>query len=263
MLPPLLAVLLCAAPDSASPAPVPAKEPSPQASSIASSPAPASLPSSAIGPLVPGSWGMGFRVLGSGQDLVLRRALSDRMSVGMTLGWGGSISELFSESESKSLHSGEARNQRGSWTIRDEDDFSLELGFPVEWLQRSHRSLRFAAATGPIFSYSQRTTQNFDQRRSEGSTNPPDLSETYRRRFGLGATGSVGMRWFFLADLALAADFGTSVLWSHSTSGNESRSEPMYLTDGTWYSQESWSDEEFDHVSTSLNFLGVGLEAWF
>lgn len=263
MLSPLLVALLCAASDSASPAPVPAKEPSPQATSVASSPAPASLPSSAIGPLVPGSWGLGFRVMGSGQDLVLRRALSDRTSVGIKLGWGGSISELFSESESKSLHSGEASNQRESWTTRDDDDFSLDLGFPVEWLQKTHRSVRFAAAIGPIFKYSQRTTWTSDQSRSEGFTNPPDRRETYSSRFGLGATGSVGMRWFFLPDLALAADFGTSVSWSHSTSGYESRSEPRYMSDGTWYSQEAWSDEEFDHVSSSLNFLGVGLEAWF
>lgn len=260
MLSPLLVALLCAASDSAPQAPFPAQESSVPAPLVSTPPS----QDSAVGPLVPGSWGLGFRVLGNGQNLVLRRALSDRMSVGMKLGWGAGISESFSESGSKSFYSGETSNKRESWNLRDEDNLSLNLGIPVEWLQRSHRPLRFAASAGPIFEYSQWTAKYMDQDRSMGIyANSPSLREINSHTFGLGATGAVGMRWYFLPDLALAADFGASALWTHTTSEDESQSESWRLTDGSWASQESWNDDEIDRVTTNLSFLGIGLEAWF
>lgn len=263
MLSPLLAVLLSAASDSASPAPVPTEEPSPQATSLASSP----TPSSSAGSLVPGSWGLGFRVLGNGQDLVLRRAISDRWSAGARVRWGGSVSEDFSEGESRSTFADEEYNKRGSWGLTEEDDFSFELGVPVEWLQRSARPLRFAASAGPVFEYFHRNVEVEEYfSETSGSTlqaDPPGVRETNTLSLGIGMEGAVGVRWFFLPDLAVAADFGTSAVWTHTTSENSSKRQTWRFMEGGWATHESKDEVEHDRVSTNLVFLGVGLEAWF
>lgn len=263
MLSPLLAALLCAASDSASQAPIPAKD----SSTTASAPTTAPKRSSAIGPLVPGSWGLGFRVLGNGQNLLLRRALSDRLSAGVKVGWGGSFEESFSQEENRSTYSDEYSSRNTSWSLQDDAYFSGDLAFPMEWLQRSNRSLRFAASAGPIFEVLHRSSKYTDSRRgaslSGGVENPPVLGETRSLTLGIGLAGGVGMRWFFLPDLAVAADFGTSALWAHTSYEDRRESKSWSVYEDAWTTQEYLRESEFDRVTTSLNFVGVGLEAWF
>lgn len=263
MLSPLLVALLCAAPDSASPVPVPAQETSIQASSVASTPTPAS----AVGPLVRGSWGLGFRVLGNGQNLLLRRALTDRMSAGVKVGWGGSFDEAFSQEGNRSTVANDFSSRNASWSLQEDDYFSADLGLPVEWLLKSHRSLRLAVSAGPVFEWVHRSSKATESRRgaivSESVENPPVTDEMSGLTLGLGLAGSVGLRWFFLPDLAVAADFGTSAVWSHTTVENTTESTWWSSYEDAWITQEYQRESEYDRVSTNLVFLGVGLEAWF
>lgn len=263
MLSPLLVALVCAAPDSASPVPVPAKETSSQASSFASTPTPAS----AAGPLVRGSWGLGFRVLGNGQNLLLRRALTDRTSAGVKVGWGGSFNEAFSQEGNRSTVSNDLSSRNASWSLQEDDYFSADLGLPVEWLQKSHRSLRLAVSGGPVFEWILRSSKETGSRRgeiaSESVENPPVIHEMNALTLGMGLAGSVGLRWFFLPDLAVAADFGTSAVWSHTSLEETNESTWWSGSEDSWVTHEFQRESEYDRVSTNLVFLGVGLEAWF
>ena len=98
---------------------------------------------------------------------------------------------------------------------------------------------------------------------SEIRAAPPSDRETNTLSLGIGLEGAVGMRWFFLPDLAVAADFGTSAIWTHTTSENSSRRQSWRFMDSGWATHESKDEVEHDRVSTNLVFLGVGLEAWF
>jgi hypothetical protein len=181
--------------------------------------------------------------------------------------WSGSVSEDFSEGESRSTFADEEYNKRGSWGLTEEDDFSIDLGFPLEWLQRSNRPLRFAASAGPVFEYFHRQAE-LEEYFSEtnGSSikaDPPSDRETNTLSLGIGLEGAVGLRWFILPDLAVAADFGTSAVWTHTTSETSTRRQSWRYEDSGWATHESKDEVERDRVSTSLVFLGVGLDAWF
>lgn len=256
MLSHLLVALLCAASNSASPLPVSVADPAPQAPIAATSP----MQTSAVGPLAPGSWGIGFRVLGTRDDLVLRRAFSDRLSAGLKVSWAGAISETFEErEESYSPGNDFYESERTSWALDDVSNFSIVVGFPIEWIQTNEGPVRFAIAVGPNFQYSRFRSETSQMSVSDGLGSSPPVERISRdASIGIGAAGSVGMRWFFLPKLALAADFGSSAMWDHRT--NRATSDAVVGSDG-W--NRTWSENENDQVRTVLSFHGVGLEAWF
>lgn len=256
MLSPLLVALLCAASDSASPLPVSTVGSSPQVPLVATTP----TQTSAVGPLTPGSWGIGFRVLGTREDLVLRRAFSDRLSAGLKVSWAGGISETFEErEESYSPGNDFYQNDKTSWALDDVSNFSIVVGFPIEWIQTNEGPVRFALAVGPNFQYSRFRSEYSQMSVADGlGSSAPGERSSRDASIGIGAAGTVGMRWFFLPKLALAADFGSSAMWDHRTS--RATFDAVVGSDG-W--NRTWSESENDQVRTGLSFHGVGLEAWF
>lgn len=268
MLSPLLAVILGAAPETVATPSYPSLQTagSVPATTVASDPqattTAASLVSrsseAATGPLVPGSWGLGFRVMGGEGNLLLRRAFTPRLSGGLQVGWTGSLVEDFSRS-------GSTAYQQESWSTTDEDAFTASVGLPLE-LQVVRRSpVGFAVSAGPILEFGHRSTSDeFHLEEDEFSLRPPPIVKTSAQdMFGLGLEGSVGLRWYLRPDIALAADYRAVASWIHAESESRTTSHVLVDQDGTWVARESSSTSEFDRVLTRLEFVGVGLEAWF
>lgn len=220
----------------------------------------------APGPLTPGSWGLGFRAFGSAYDILIRRALTDRTSLGLQVSWFGLRNEDHFENSSKSedldpnpWYSYASGN--GAWGDQANTRSNISVAVPFEALTNSAGPIRMSLALGPLFRYSLSDYEST----SEGNSSSMDYLAprdgymfTEYRSFGGGLEGSMGVRWFVQPGLAIAADFAASALWIHGTATEDGE-----YTSNSAYRTHTHAEHETDDVLTSSNFVGFGLEAWF
>lgn len=269
MLSPLLAVLLSAASDSSS---LPTSQAQRAADSaalerISPLPAPAEplpvvirrekpqraiawLPDSAS-PLTQGSVGLGFRVLGPSPRLHLQLALTPSSFLRLR----GSMTTS-SESEERELHenpysdNGIIRGSRSKSIKVEHNLTSWEIQLAVGSVGFCQGSLCGTWSVGPFLGREVSTTQNADILST--------LDYEYRERIVLhrqGLATSTGLQWQFHPGLALSADVGAS--WAR-LSGEHTNSTSSDITDETTSADGDRSGSEF-----AIQFLGVGLDAWF
>jgi len=252
MLLPLVALLSLSAPTDSLPTATP---------TVPNSPPAASTP----GPLVPGSWGLGFRALGSSYDILLRKALTDRTSLGVQVRWYGTRNEDHFESSSESVdldYDYTSSNEVRSWGDETYARGNVSLGLPYEILTQAPGSVRMSLALGPVFRYSLNDVESTSEQRIpsqvDGSIARTESSHSEDRAFGGGLEGSMGVRWFVQPGLAIAADFAASALWMHGTRTLDGSAYPY-----PGYHSSGATRHDYDDVFTSSAFVGFGLEAWF
>lgn len=269
MLPPLLVALLCAASDSASLLTPEAQRAADSAAleRISPLPAPAEpipamtrrenpqraitwLPDSAS-PLAQGSVGLGFRVLGPSPRLHLQLAITPSNFLRLR----GSMSTK-SESEDRELReipfsdNGFVGATRSKSIEVEQNLTAWEIQLAIGGLGLCQGSLCGTWSVGPFLGREISTTQNAEILST--------LDYEFRERIVLdrqGVAASTGLQWQFRPGLALSADVGAS--WAR-LSGDHTQTTISDFADETTSADGERSGSEF-----VIQFLGVGLDAWF
>lgn len=269
MLSPLLALLLSAAPDSTSPtdplseraadsvaleriSPLPAPSPSfPSAPPVRRLHQESPLLQDSLGPLTQGALGIGFRVLGEAPRLHLQIALSPTTYLRLR----GSLLAR-SENEARDLQQTplptNGFNPAGrSKSIDVEQNFtSWQVQLALGGLGLCQGSLCGTWSVGPFLGREITTIENAEILST--------LDYEYRERSllkRLGVAGSSGLHWEFRRGLALSADVGAS--WA-SLSGSRTQATLSNFSKETTSTKGDRKGSEF-----LVEFLGVGLDAWF
>lgn len=251
-----LSLLSAASTDSVAPAPL---APSVAPVSSPAALAPAAIPSCPPGPLKAGSWGLGFRVLGSSPQVRLRRAVDQGLAIGLNLSWWGDYeltptTNTHREQNHSSGDSGSSTYQAESEEERTRIDLRAEL--PLEWHRSLPHGLHLVTSLGPFYMRSQMEAQ-FDAGSYGSDEGHFSKDESYDNRIGL--AGSLGVAWEFVPGLCLASSFGADVYksWGETYSSVE-----PYGKELTWASSQ-YRKSSSSGFGTATWFGGIGLDLWF
>lgn len=252
MLTPLLAVLLCAANDSSASSPVLSVR---EADSLALeriSPLPPTNPPAPAAEtfLDPGSFGVGFRTFGRTNSARLMFASPDGVS---TLEVVGSFEASEREEDRDAIQivpetSGPDTTTANVPVVRNTSflEFQLLLGR----MHSCRGSLCAQTSFGPLF-----TREVVDLRNIEVGVGATNESRTEIVKLGLAL--NTGLRWELREGLVLAADIGAKAVRTTGTSRNELESSL------SWNEYEASDKGDIEGSEFSVEFLGIGLEAWF
>lgn len=218
----------------------------------------ATTPAPGTGPLDPGSWGLGFRVYGFAPEIRVRRAVSDRLSIGVDASWNGDYDEDKIRRTGTSWSSNNStytQSEYESIETQEQSNSSFRIGIPIEWIIRCRGALCVVGSAGPVYTLNAWENQS-DLPGGNGSNVVGRFSTSRSIAHEVGATGSIGVRWEFLPGLALASSFGADAWYSFGDKDDQSSSASMYPTS----SESHLSSTGF---GTRSRFCGIGLDAWF
>lgn len=271
MLSPLLAALLCAASDPASltdsiaqraadsaalekVSPLPASSKAP-ASKAGKTPPPVRTPvdfHDSTGPLTKGAVGLGFRVLGDTPLLQVHYAISTWNFLRLRGSYLRTSETASRDLEQSPLtNSGPGPVSNAKKIDVEASSSSMELQVAITGLGRCQGALCGSWSVGPFLARQVSTIEN---------TETQTFQYEYRERRAinrLGIAGSVGLSWEFRKGLALSADAGASmarIYGERYQTSTSTFSSPFTV----FHSEEEPKGSEF-----SIQFLGVGLDAWF
>lgn len=252
MLSPLLAVLLCAANDSTTAPQVLSQR---EADSVALeriSPLPPSVNQAPAAEtiLTPGSFGVGFRTFGQSNSARLMFAFPDGMG---TLELVGSLESSDREEDRDAIlilpeTSGPDTTTASFPVVSTISRFEVQL--LLGRMLSCRGTLCAQTAFGPVLGREVVSMSN-----TTGTVSSRDDSRTELVRLGVALT--TGLRWELREGLVLAADIGANAVRTSGTSRKKV---------GSFYSWNQYSESDHGDVEGSefsVNFLGVGLEAWF
>lgn len=251
MLAPLFPLLFAALTDSVAPAPV---------ATPTTAAAPVTAPACHAGPLQPGSWGLGFRVLGATPDIRLRRAVRSDLAIGLNLGWWGDHERTPSTHTSRREYVDAWGNTTYSTYSSEEFQELTHIGLraelPLEWHRTLPHGLRTLTTLGLFYSHNRRESQ-FDDIYAGGEFAEFAKDETYDTRLGL--TASLGAAWEFVPGLCLASSFGVD---AYKSMGESYSSQEPYGANDLSRTYE-YSESSTSGYGTSTWFGGIGLDFWF
>lgn len=269
MLSPLLAVLLCAASDSASSTDLLAQRAADSAALERISPLPATTESptkvprsqeayhspelvDSEAPLDQGSIGIGFRVLGDAPLLHLQLAVSSSNFVRLR----GAFSQR-SETHSRNLtetlvYSGGLVSKTNSATIDVEQSTTeWEVQLAMGGLGFCQGSLCGSWSVGPFLGRTISTLENTEVQTLDFQIRDRRLDKR------VGVAGTLGLVWEFRKGLALSADVGASMA---RVSGERSM---VYKNSNSDPVTQFKSEDDPEGSEIAVNLVGVGLDAWF